>query len=393
MRMLKEKLQLLEEEADHYKRLAMYNDLHPNNSSSAASEKSFASAWFAQSREDVLIHMLYIHAAWKLEAMESGDTSLEDTFTRIASKLYNMRIKHDRDHVYEATCVTDHLTQKIDSKTVSLNVGAGPEFLQAKVSGSMTYTRRGDPNPLREGDYVDIELAFSAATSPAALINTVLDSLRGRVEKAEIVRAFDGIGMHSSSIEAGMRAQIRFYRPKYQSAADFPEQSKGYRFQTARFYRDRAYTLGGKIPLPLFAGVTANVALLGHRSSRSLMHEHFGSNTLTGPMLRYMRLRSVPDPDGSWDKFCKEQESSLTGLMKELGKSSSNAAQEAAYWDNKRVGDQPEHPIFEQMTDFLEKRSNTKTAIGHLTAFFADLQEPFKTMKRNSPLIVPEPLI
>jgi hypothetical protein len=396
-RSLEEALQLFEAETSHYEQIARYNDLHPKQAGAAAIEKSLAVSWLADSREDVLIHMLDMHAGLKSAAVLSGDmeagSALEETFARIAYKLYNMRIRHDSDRVHEATCVTDHLTQKIDSNTVSLSVGAGPEFVKAKIGGSVTHMKRDDPNPLREGRYIDIELEFSGTASPAALIGTVLGSLKDKVEDAVFEEVSSYLAMHSSDIEAGVGVQIRFFKPAYQWEKSFPGEAKGYRFQTARFYHDRSGSLGARVPLPVFAGVTATVDLRAHRSTRSLVREQFGSHTLTGPLLRYMRLRSVSDPEGSWDKFCKEQESSLTGLMKALGKSSSNAAQEAAYWDKKRVGDQPKHPIFEQMTDFLEKRSDTKTAIGHLTAFFADLQEPFKTMKRNSPLIVPEPLV
>lgn len=396
-RTLVEKLAYFETEIDHYEHIARCNDLNPELSSAASVETSLASSWLATNREDVLIHMLDAHAWLKSRAIRSGDIlsnpSLKEAFARTASKLYNMRIRHDSERVYQATCVTDHLTQKIEYKTISLSMGAGQDLCRVGVGGSLTHIHRDDPNPLREGQYIDIELAFSAAASLDALLVPILDGLRGKIDDAMFADVSSYLGGHSSDIGAGARIQIRFYRPGYQSDPRFPEKAKGYHFQTARFYRDHNGSLGMQIPMPLAGGVTAQAGIDIHRSGSSHVREEFGGNTLTGPMLRYMRLRHTPDADARWQAFCAEQKSSLASLMDALGDPTSDVVKEAAYWSEKRADAKGIHPIFAQMKTFRRGLSHYCTALNQLGVFFSDLQEPFNTLKRDSPWLVPAPLV
>ena len=394
---LADRLKLLEGEIDGYERMARDNDLKPKDPEGVQQEKEFARSWLAVRREDVLIHMLLVHASLKSKAIRAGDMSsdplLKSAFERIACRLYNMRIRHDSERVHEATSVTDQLTQKIRTKTVSLNMGAGHDFGRVGVSGSLTHIDRDDPNPLREGQYIDLELALSATANPGALLNSVLDSLKEKIDSSMLSDVSTYLGMHSSDLTAGMRVQMRFYKPKYQDDLHFPEKAKGYHFQTARFFRDFGGSLGAQIPLPVSGGITANVALNVHRSSSSLLREQFGSNTLSGSLLRYMRLKDMPDADVRWKAFCTEHESSLVGLMKALGDGDSDAAKEAAYWNKRRAGTAGGHAVFAQMRNFRKDSSDVKKAIEQLSAFFGDLQEPFNAMKRTSPWLVPTPLV
>lgn len=393
---LEERLAYFEAEIDQYEHLARYNDLNPGSPSAASAETSFASSWLAASREDVLIHMLDAHAYLKARAIRSGDMQsvplLKETFARTASRLYNMRIRHDSERVYEATSVTDCLTQYMRHKTISLNVGAGLDLCRNGVSASLAHIHRDDPNPLREGQYIDIELAFSAAASPDVLLEPLLDSLQGNIDDSMFADVSSYLGTHSSDIGAGVRIQIRFYRPGYQSDPHFPEKARGYHFQTARFYRDRGGSLGAQVPVPLFGGVAADLGVHIHRNSSAQVREHFGNNTLTGPMLRYMRLRDAPDADARWGAFCEGQKSSLAGLMDALGDPASDVAKEAAYWSERRADAKDRHPIFAQMKTFRQGLSHYSTALKQLGVFFGDLQEPFNALKRDSPWLVPVPL-
>jgi hypothetical protein len=396
-RTLEERLAHFEAEIDQFEHMARYQDLNPHVPAAAAIETSFASSWLAASREEVLIHMLDAHAWLKSRAIASGEmssvSSLKEAFARTASKLYNMRVRHDSKHVFESTSVVDQLTQKIKSETVSLNVGAGLDFCGAGFRGGLTHIRRDDPNPLREGRYIDVELAFSATASPGALIAAVLDSLQGKIDASMFADVSTYLGMHTSDIGVGARVQIRFFRPRYQSDPDFGEKARGYHFQTARFFRDTNGSLGAQAPLPLIGGVAVDAGLQIQRANSSHVRELFGNNTLSGPMLRYMRLLDTPDADARWRAFCQEQKDSLVGLMEALGDRKSDVAQEAAYWSGKRLGTNQDHPIFAQMKTFRQGFSHVSTAIEQLSAFFGDLQEPFNTMKRASPYLAPQPLL
>ena len=395
---LAERLAIFESDIDSYERIARDNDLKPRDAKSVLREKLFARSWLAVHREDVLIHMLLVHASLKSQAISTGDMSsvplLKETFERTADRLYSMRIRHDSERVYEASSVTDQLTQSIRSKTVSLNIGVGQDFGQVGVSGSLTHIERDDPNPLREGEYIDLELAFSATADPAALLASVLGSLEEKIDSRMFSDVSTFLGMHSTALSAGMRVQMRFYKPSYQDDLVFPEDAEGYRFQTARFFRDINGSLGGSASLPVLGAVTANVGLQVHRGSSTYLREIFGGNTLTGPLLRYMRLRSFPDADACWQAFCIEQENSLVDLMKGLGNPQSEVAKEALYWSELLPDSGGKHAIFKKaMETFRADGAQVSTAIESLSAFFNELQEPFNAMKRRSRWLVPEPLV
>lgn len=387
-------LKQLEAEVDHYEQVARYDSISPKDVRHV--EASFLQSWKAATREEVLVHMLDAHAWLRLNPQDlkpgDEDNQLAMDFDRVARKIHEMDVGHDREKVRNSSSVADRFMQKIRTSSIHMRVGAGIDAIGAGVGIGVYQVHRQDPNPLRSGECIDIELNFSLMSQLSQLAGSILDAIKPTLPDASLVEDISGLLGHGLSqmtadISGGGRIVFRFYKPAYQGDVTFPDEAKGYRFQTARFYRELSFGIGPSFGIPVVPGLMADVAVSTGIARSNAMFEHFGDNSLSGPLNRYMRLKDSKDPAGSWAAFTLAQAKSLRKLMERLGDPASAVHHEARYWDSLR-GVKEVHPIFSQMQGIrTAKVVDEAEAIAQLSAFFAELSGPFAQMMVESGLI------
>lgn len=390
-------LDYLDAEIATYQAMLQHRLHHP--AAVRAPIASFQRSWLATTHDAVMVNMLQAHARLKLEALGSdaasplpappSATALRMQFAAVASKI--LALGSDQPgKVLDATSVKDRLTQTIASKTLTLRVGADTPHADLAAVLTVAQLERADPNPLRAGSYLDLTVSLSAMTS----LSSLLPQLAGHLDNPQLLETItSALGAHSSLDLSGFQAlHLRFYRPTYQSDPAYPSAVRGYRFQTRRLQRGAAVSLGSSGSVPACAGVNVALGVNIDRSVQNTVGESFSDNTLTGPLLRYMRLRNTPDPSAAWAAFCNEQHTSLQALMRTLGDPDSAVAHEARFLDSKRGSHVP-HAVFKAMADFRSAPDPGpecyNKALASITGFFDDLQPPLSKMRAQSGLIQP----
>ncbi|HEY9132182.1 MAG TPA: hypothetical protein VIM98_10535 [Dyella sp.] len=386
----------LEAEVEHYEQVARYSGV--SRKAVRDIEASFLKSWKAATREEAMVHMLAAHAWLRVNpqglASGSDDDRLATDFDRVARKIYEMDIGHDRDHVRTNSSVADRFMQEIQTSSLHLRVGAGIDAIGASVGMGVHQSHRRDPNPLRAGEYLNIEVSFSLVSQLNQLAAAIVDAVKPVLPEASLASDLSnllgqGLSHLSADVTAGGRLLIRFFKPAYQSEAAFPDEAKGYRLQTAILYRERSMGIGPMISLPVAPGLMIDAGVSTGVAQSDAVREHFGDNCLSGPLNRYMRLKGSKDPLASWAAFILAQPKSLHNLMGRMGDPTSAVHHEARYWDGLR-GEKGEHPIFEQMKAFRTGRAiDDRQACEQLTAFFGDLYDAFTQKQFASELITP----
>lgn len=390
-------LDYLDAEIATYQAMLQHGLHHP--AAVRAPIASFQRSWLATTHDAVMVNMLQAHARLKLDALGSdaasplpaapSATALRMQFAAVAGRI--LALGSDQPgQVLDATSVTDHLTQTIASKTLSVRLGADTPHADLAAGLTLSQLERADPNPLRAGSYLDLTVSLSAMTA----LSSLLPQLAGHLDNPQLLETItNALGAHSSLDLSGFQAlHLRFYRPTYQSDPAYPRAAQGYRFQTRRLQRGATVSLGASGSVPVCAGVNMALGVTLDRRVQNTVGESFGDNTLTGPLLRYTRLRSTPDPSAAWSAFCTEQRPSLHALMRTLGESDSAVAHEARFLDSKR-GSQVPHAVFKAMADFNRAPDTGpegyNKALASITGFFDDLQPALRAMRAQSGLIQP----
>lgn len=324
-------------------------------------EKSILSSWRGKRREDALANMVLAHGALLVAARASNDAGEAERALRdMADKLYSPPIRHDAEALSKRVAFRDTLELQIRNRSYALDLGGGIGPFGAKVEASLTEQHRDHLNPVRAGDYKDVRLTLSGSLGDAGALGKLKDALASQLAPHGLADALPAAlaGMETAltgQLGAGATLLLRFYRPQYQGQADFPQDAAGFRLQLARVVAsgDASVNLSGGVPLQ--PGVSLELGLSAGGSAATVLHERWGDNTLSAPMMHYLHLQGVGESE-RWQGIADRQQASLGGLFRQLADGGSAVRKEAEYFLRRQPQDGFGERFFGAMREFAAGR-------------------------------------
>lgn len=292
-------------------------------------------------REPVMIAMLDT-LAWlqavppperNASAQHADWARLQRTVETEAARIHETTMAHDRERVYGATHAFREQTQRILTRYVTLSLGASLP-LQLGGSVSLACRDRDDPDPLRDGEYMDVLVNANAALS----LDDILDRIEQQLpEWAGLPRsgAKAAIAPVLADLELGASAQlvIRFFRPRFQSDPDFPAAARGIHLHAVRVLTGSRKTVRATLPVPILPDAATTFSVQQDYAAYRTRHDGLGTNTITALLMRYLSLRcSAESRAATWAGLVESHGKYLDVLAKTLTDPRSVPAQEARYW-------------------------------------------------------------
>lgn len=325
----------------------------------AAVERSIQAAWRAGSREETLANMALAHAALTLTAAGKGDETLLQSLDQLAPRLYAPPIRHDAAALAKRTSFHDVLRLQIRDRSVALDLGGALGPLGLKAEASLTERTRVHHNPVRAGDYKDVRLSLSGNLSGSWPLDALRDALSAQLAPhglaAEVPAALAGL-QSSVGLQGGgaLTLLLRFYRPQYQTQADFPAEAAGFRLQLSRISASGNLGVSASGGVPLQPGVSLELGLNAGASATAVLGERWGDNSLSAPLMHYLHLKAV-DESERWPAMREAQRPALEALCRKLAEPGSAARQEAGYYLKRQGVDGAD--FFAAMADYAASGS------------------------------------
>ncbi|WP_047236236.1 hypothetical protein [Chromobacterium subtsugae] len=360
-------------------------------------EKSILASWQGKSREDALANMALAHAALLLAAgRREGADDARAALLEAAPGLYAPPIRHDAAALAERVSFRDTLALQIRDRSYALDLGGGIGPLGVKAEASLTERERVHPNPARAGSYKDVRVTLSGSLGDAGALDKLKDALLAQLAPHgladQLPAALAGAQSQlSAQTGAGVTLLLRFYQPQYQRQADFPAAAAGYRLQLARVSAsvDGSAALSGGVPLQ--PGVSLELGLSAGASSSAVLHERWGDNSLSAPMMHYLHLQAVGEPE-RWPALRESQREALSGLFRQLADDGAAVHQEAGYFLARQPQDGFGERFFAAMRAFASGSGGFDAAGAALEALLQRQYPLWQADKMSFPGLVELPL-
>ncbi len=357
--------------------------------------------------EAVMVRMLDLLAWLQATAEPAPDTPAHAQWERlqqhaqtVADRIHESRIPHDRKQVHQATHAFRPMTQRIASHQAQL--GLTPQFgvpgVGASARASVAHLERDDPDPLRAGTYVDVTLTGEFSPSVGELLAEVQRHLPGGWNTLPTQQVEHVLTHLSPSFPTtlNVRCVIRLFRPRFQQEPGFPAWAKGLHLQAVRVSAGSTQGVNLVAPVPLAPGLSLKPGLHYQRTEQVPQMEWLYEGTLTGPLLRYISLRTRDtDEATTWATMLERHGADVDRLAAALAKPGSVAAGEARYWLNRDVGNAGPTPAQREaiaLLRALEHSPDKQARRTQMHRLMQALAEVTQRAKRASPFIGPAAL-
>ncbi len=394
----------LRAEFDHFEALARHALQAPRLAATPLASLSRDWGSDGQRREPVMVHMLDT-LAWlqatpppaPAETTQAAWDDLQERVQQLADRIHTTRIPHDRQQVHRATHAFRPMTQRITSRqgTVALTSSLGIPGLDAAARATVARLERDDPDPLRAGTYIDVTLTGELTPALGELLAQVQRSLPGAEDRLPTDQIQHVLTHLSPSFPSSLntRCVVRLFRPRFQTEPGFPAWAKGMHLQTVRLSAGSSQGVNLIAPVPVAPGVSVKPGVHYQRAEQVPQMEWLLDGTLTGPLLRYISLRT-PDTDdtATWATMLERHGPDMDRLAMALATPGSVPASEARYWLNRDAGhDGPTRAQREALALLtgLERIQNPQLRRTQLHRLFVALAEATQRAKRASPFIGP----
>ena len=293
---------------------------------------SFTASWQGRSREDVLANMALVHTALLLAVRGRADTgAVEQQLRQMVEPIYAAPIRHDAVALATRVAFRDILKLQISQRSYALDIDVDGDLRGTKVGVLFTESKRTHSNPMRACDYKDVLVRLSTSLANEQMFERAMQALAVSLGQHQLTlepsaQADMRLALHGQ-LGCGSTLLLRFYRPQYQQREDFPAHAAGYRLQLLRLEIDSSHSMG--LSLPVQPGLT--LGLGGAGGATRVLYESWGDNSLTAPMMHYLHLQAINEPE-RWQVMCKMQRRSLSRLLRRLADEHSAVHQEACYF-------------------------------------------------------------
>ena len=293
-------------------------------------------------REPVMIALLdslaWLQATPPPEPASAGQladwTRLQRTAQAQARHIHETSMPHDRARVHRATHAFREQTQRIATSSGRLSISAAVPLLNATGAATVARHVRQDPDPLRDGTYLELTLSASLGTA----LGPLLSELERRMPEwgALPVREAEAlIAPLTADLTLTGTAQImvRFFRPSFQLDPDFPTAARGNHLHAVRVATGTTQSLGLTVPVPALPGLSPTLSVQHSRAAQHTRYDRLGEGTLTSALMRYNSLCSETEPRAqTWANLLDSHGPDLDRLAIALADPRSVPAQESRYW-------------------------------------------------------------
>lgn len=332
----------LRAEFNHLEALARHAHTAPRQALPAL--KSLARDWGAgaDAVDTVMIRMLDTLAWLQATPATAGAseraawTQLQTGVEALATRIHDTDVARDRVAVHAATHGFRNMTQQIDTLRGALEVSThAVPLLTAAVRVAVAQHTRQDPEPLRDGRYLELTLGVRFGWAVGRILGEVQRMLP--VEWADLPLGEVGDlmqGLTEDVFSMGTaQCLLRFFRPSFQDESNFPPQARGAHLQAFRLSTGTERDIGFNVPLPLVPGIAATVSLHHNEMTQRTRHERLFAGTLTGILLRYQSLCAAGKTHAdTWAGLIRTHQRDLDHLAGALGDPGSVPAGEARFW-------------------------------------------------------------
>lgn len=305
---------------------------------------SLARDWGSSSAapEPVMIALLdtlaWLQAA---PAPDPGSPTVQADWTRLqrtvqaqARRIHDTPLPHDRAWVYRATHAFREQIQRIATTRGTLSLSATLPLLTASADIGVARHVRQDPDPLRDGDYLELTVAAHLAPALGAILSEVERQLPDwgtlPLHEAEAL-----VAPITANLGVAGTAQcvVRFFRPSFQTDPDFPASARGNHLHAVRLATGTAQSVEVTVPVPVLPGLAPTIAVQHNRATQFTRYDRLGEGTLTSALMRYLSLCSATQPRAdTWAALLESHGADLDRLAETLVDPTSVPAQEARHW-------------------------------------------------------------
>lgn len=267
-------------------------------------------------------------------AAHAGWARLQRSVQSEARRIHDTTLPHDRAWVYRATHAFREQIQRIATTRGSLSLSASLPLLTATGEIGVARHVRQDPDPLRNGDY--LELTVAAHLAPA--LGTILSEVERQLPEWGALPLHEAealVAPLSADLGVSGTSQllVRFFRPSFQNDPDFPPSARGNHLHAVRLATGTAQSLGVTVPVPVLPGLAPTIRVEHNRATQFTRYDRLGEGTLTSPLMRYLSLCSATQPRAeTWAALLDSHGADLDRLAEALTDPGSVPSLEARYW-------------------------------------------------------------
>ncbi|WP_093532849.1 hypothetical protein PWP89_06810 [Stenotrophomonas rhizophila] len=267
-------------------------------------------------------------------AEHAGWARLQRSVQSEARRIHDTTLPHDRAWVYRATHAFREQIQRIATTRGSLSLSASLPLLTATGETGVARHVRQDPDPLRNGDY--LELTVAARLAPA--LGTILSEVEQQLPEWGALPLHEAealVAPLSADLGVSGTSQllVRFFRPSFQTDPDFPPSARGNHLHAVRLATGTAQSLGVTVPVPVLPGLAPTIRVEHNRATQFTRYDRLGEGTLTSALMRYLSLCSATQPRAeTWAALLDSHGADLDRLAEALTDPGSVPSLEARYW-------------------------------------------------------------
>jgi hypothetical protein len=267
-------------------------------------------------------------------AEHAGWARLQRSVQSEARRIHDTTLPHDRAWVYRATHAFREQIQRIATTRGSLSLSASLPLLTATGEIGVARHVRQDPDPLRNGDY--LELTVAAHLAPA--LGTILSEVERQLPEWGALPLHEAEALVAPlSADLGFSGTsqllVRFFRPSFQTDPDFPPSARGNHLHAVRLATGTAQSLGVTVPVPVLPGLAPTIRVEHNRATQFTRYDRLGEGTLTSTLMRYLSLCSATQPRAeTWAALLDSHGADLDRLAEALTDPGSVPSLEARYW-------------------------------------------------------------
>ncbi|MEI4516963.1 MULTISPECIES: hypothetical protein [unclassified Stenotrophomonas] len=267
-------------------------------------------------------------------AAHAGWARLQRSVQSEARRIHDTTLPHDRAWVYRATHAFREQIQRIATTRGSLSLSASLPLLTATGEIGVARHVRQDPDPLRNGDY--LELTVAAHLAPA--LGTILSEVERQLPEWGALPLHEAealVAPLSADLGVSGTSQllVRFFRPSFQTDPDFPPSARGNHLHAVRLATGTAQSVGVTVPVPVLPGLAPTIRVEHNRATQFTRYDRLGEGTLTSPLMRYLSLCSATQPRAeTWAALLDSHGADLDRLAEALTDPGSVPSLEARYW-------------------------------------------------------------
>ncbi len=265
------------------------------------------------------------HAQW---------TALQRTVQADARRIHDTPLPHDREWIDRATQAFREQIQRIATTRGTLSLSAALPLLN--IGGTVDVARhvRQDPDPWRDGKYLEVTVAASLGPALGSILAEVERQVPewGALPLREVEALIDPV---TASLDVSGEATwlLRFFEPTYQKDRDFPASARGNHVHLTRLTTGTKKEIGFTVPVPVGPGVFPTLSAKHTRAEQTTRDEHLGADSLSSAMMRYLSKCSATTPrEETWAALLETHGADLDRLAGRLTDPDSVPALEARYW-------------------------------------------------------------